>query len=231
MVSLEARSGASLVAPTSGTFTLRSPAGVVIVTGAVTIVASVATFTVAAGDLPSTLAYGSGYVEEWDLLIGGVTHYPRRDAYLARRALHCPVTQEDLLGSNPELLRQLGSAASSFDGWRDEVWADALNKLRGGGLWPEQIVEVSSLAPYIRYQTLYRVFLNLSVSAPDRYTAVMAEHKAMAAEAWREIKFTTDADQDGTPDDPSVLRGPQQGVILRGSAPRGYSSRLGRVLG
>ena len=34
VVSLEARSGASLVAPTSGTFTLRSPAGVVIVTGA-----------------------------------------------------------------------------------------------------------------------------------------------------------------------------------------------------
>jgi len=227
---LEARLAGELVAPASATFVLRSPTGASVSSGSATITASVATFEVPAASLPATLAYGPGYVEEWDVTLStGRVYKPRRDAYLARRALHCPVTQTDLLGSNPELQRALGSAADSFDGWIDEVWADTLIKLRGSGTWPEQIVEISSLAPYVRFAALTAVYRNLSISN-ERYARAHDEHKRLAADAWRDVRFSVDHDEDGTPDNAALLRG-AEGVIVRSSAPPMRHRRLGRVLG
>ena len=226
---LEARIAGALVTPSAATFVLRSPSGASVSSGAATITGGVPTFETVSGSLPSTLSYGPGYVEEWDVTISGVVYRPRRDAYLARRALHCPVTQTDLLGSNPELERALGSAAASFDGWIDEVWADTLIKLRGSGTWPEKIVEISSLAPYVRFAALAAVFRNLTISN-ERYARAHEEHKRLAAEAWRDVRFSVDHDEDGTPDNAALLRGPL-GNIVRSSAPAGRYRRLGRVLG
>ena len=226
---LEARLGGSVVTPSAATFVLRSPSGASVASGTATITGGVATFEVSAGSLPTTLAYGPGYVEEWDVTLSGQVYRPRRDAYLSRRALHCPVTQTDLLGSNPELQRALGSAVESFDGWIDEVWADTLIKLRGSGTWPEQIVEISSLAPYVRYASLAAVFRNLSISN-ERYSRAHDEHKRLAAEAWRDVRYSVDHDEDGIPDNAALLRGPEGGIV-RSSAPAGRYRRLGRVLG
>ena len=229
---MEARSGDSLLAPTEGTFRLRSPTGAVVVEGAVTIASSVAEYAISAGSLPATLTYGPGYIEEWDLKIGGVWHYPRRDAYVARRALHCPVTQADLLADNPELPRHLGSLISSFDGWRDAVWAETLSKLAGLGRWPEAVLEVSSLAPYVRHAVLARIFLNLNTNTPGRFEAAMVEHRNLAAEAWRGVRFHADFDQDGVADSPD-MKPAQSAVVLRSSArpTMGVRSRPSRVLG
>lgn len=227
---LEARLNGEIVTPSAAvTCVLRSPTGASVSSGTATTTGGVPAFETSAGSLPATLAYGPGYVEEWNVEINGTTYRPRRDAYLARRALHCPVTQTDLLGSNPELERALGSAVASFDGWIDEVWADTLIKLRGTGTWPEQIVEVSSLAPYVRFASLAAVFRNLTISN-ERYARAHEEHKRLAADAWRDVRFSVDHDENGTPDNATLLRG-TMGSVVRSSAPAGRYRRLGRVLG
>lgn len=229
---LEARAGNAIVALDSGSLTLRGPTGAVIGTYTATIDASGrAAATVPAEDLPATLGLGPGYVEDWDAERDGVTYRPRRDAYLARRALLCPVTSEDVYQDNPQLRTALSSLAVSVDGWRDQVWCDTLARLRAGGQWPDAIVEVSSLARYVRAETLYAVYLNLSVGQQGRYELQVTEWKQIAAARWREVRFSEDRDEDGVVDDAGSLRPPGPMSIARGAAPPYRRGRLGRVLG
>lgn len=227
---LEARSGFNLVVLESATMRLRSPQGTTLGTYTATIGADgAASVTVPAADLPSTLAFGPGYVEEWDPAYDGTTYHARRDAYLARRALYCPVTSSDIIGDNPQLRTAISSAATSLDGWRDEVWADTLSRLRSAGTWPDRIVEVSSLSRYVRLACLHSVYLNLSVSQPGRYDLQVRTYSEQAERAFRDIRYGEDLDANGIVDD-QTLRPVVPTSIHRGGARR-MCSRLGRVLG
>lgn len=228
---LEARLGGSLVAPSAGTYTLTAPDGTTVVTGAVSIVGSTAQYQIQAGDVPASLGYGDGYSESWDLTIAGVITTGRREAYIARRALHCPVTQADLEALHPRLATTMGSAAASLQGHIDEAWADTLLRLVASGRWPEAVVEPTSLREYVRETALYYVFRSLigGAGAGDvRYSALADEHKAAAVAAWTAIRYRQDFDQDGLADD-ETRRGPGGGVVARGgSTPWIYGAGLRR---
>jgi len=203
-VEMEARLGASLVTPASGTFALKSPTGATVSTSSVTITGSIATATVPSGDLPTTLAYGDGYTEEWDLVIAGVTTTARREAYVARRALHCPVTQADLESRHPRLATLMGTAAADLQSFIDEAWSACLQKLKTAGRWPESVVEPTSLRGYVQAYALYLVFRSMLTSSnpnADRYSTLADSYRIEAATLWPEVRFRSDTDQDGTADD------------------------------
>jgi hypothetical protein len=231
LTKLEARLGGALVAPSSGVYTLTAPDGSTVVTGNVTISGSIAQYQVTANDLPDSLGFGDGYTESWDLTVAGVVQTGRREAYLARRALHCPVTQADLEALHPRLSTTMGNAAASLQGHLDEAWADTLLRLVAGGRWPEAIIEPTSLREYVRETALYYVFRSLIGGAgtgSDRYTALSDEHKSAALAAWGGIRYRQDFDQDGLADD-ETRRGPGGGVVSRsGATPWVYGAGLRR---
>jgi hypothetical protein len=221
---LEARIGGSLVAPSSGTFTLYDPGGSVVYTGSVTISSSVATITVPALSLPDTLSFGDSYREEWVLVESGRTVTGRREAYVARKALHCPVTQADLEAVHPRLATTMGNAASSLQGFIDEAWADTLVAMVSTGQWPEAIVEPTQLRVFVRELSLYYVFRSLLTGSgvgADRYQALSDEHKGRADTAWAGVRYRQDFDQDGVADD-EERKSPGGGIVSRSGAPNWY---------
>lgn len=200
-VSMECRLGGSLVTPASGTMTLRSPTGSTAWTGSVTITGGIATAAVSA--LASTVAYGDGYREEWSLVIGSTTTVGAREAYVARRALHCPVTQADLESRHPRLATLMGTAATDLQGFVDEAWSATLQKLTSAGRWPESIVEPTSLRGYVQAHALYLIFRSMLTSTQpntDRYASLAEGYRIEAATLWADVRFRSDADQDGVAD-------------------------------
>lgn len=196
---MEARLAGALVAPTSGTYTLLSPTGATVSTGAVSVSGSVATYTVPSGDLPSTLAFGGGYVEEWDLDISGRTYTARRPAYLARRALWCPITQADLEGLYPYLATTQSEDAANLQSYIDEAWADGLQRLLTDGMWPETIVDVDALREPVRELALGYTFRALSLGSREgRWADLKREHLDSADRAWARFTTRTDNAQTGT---------------------------------
>jgi hypothetical protein len=220
VVEMEARLGASLVAPSSGAFTLKSPTGATVSTSSVTITGSIATATVPAGDLPATLAYGDGYTEEWDLVIASVTTTARREAYIARRALHCPVTQADLESLHPRLSVLMGQAVADLQGLIDEAWSATLQRLVASGRWPESIIEPASLRGYVQHLALHLVFRAMQTAAQgpagDRYTALAEQYRLSSETAWGTVRTRVDTDQDGTAD--TLDRKGATQVVRRSSA-------------
>ena len=231
---IEARLGASLVAPSSGSFQLLSPTGAVVASPAVTITGSIATATVAAVDLPDTLSFGPGYIEEWTLTIGGVVQIARKDAWLARRALFCPVTQADLEQLHPALGASVRSGTGSLQAQIDSVWTDTLGKLYATGQWPARILEPSTLSAYVRNRALAAVFRSFMVGSatPGNNNNELATYYDNEADrAWGSIQYLADDDQDGKADS-DERQGPG-GPIARSSPPDWYGRRLtyrGRVL-
>jgi hypothetical protein len=224
---IEARLGASLVAPSAATFKLLSPTGSTVSTASVTITGSVATATVSAGDLPDTLAFGPGYVEEWTLTIAGVAQIARKDAWLARRALHCPVTQADLEQLHPALGASVRSGSNSVQSQIDSVWADTLGSLYAAGQWPARILEPSTLTRYVRNRALAAVFRSFMVgnAQPGSNNGELAAYyDGEADRAWGAIQYLADDDQDGVAD--SDERGGPGGPIARSLPPDWTGRRL-----
>lgn len=227
---LEARIGGSLVTPSSGTFTLYDEGGTVVYTAAVSISSSVATVTVPGASLPSSLAFGDGYHEEWALVVSGSTVTGRREAYMSRKALHCPITQADLEAVHPRLATTMGNAASSLQGFIDEAWADTLVQLVAVGQWPEAVVEPTQLRVFVRELSLYYVFRSLltgSGASGDRYQGLSDEHRGRAEAAWGSVRFRQDFDQDGVADS-EARKSAGGGVVSRNAAPLWYYGGNGK---
>ena len=187
------------------------------------------TYRAAVDALAATVAYGDGYREEWSLVIDGVTTVGAREAYVARRALHCPVTQADLESRHPRLATLMGTAASDLQSFVDEAWSACLQKLTSAGRWPESIVEPTSLRGYVQAHALYLIFRSMLTSTQagvDRYAALAEGYRIEAASLWADVRFRADTDQDGTADN-ADRRGAAQ-VVRRAVA--GWPNRARRVL-
>jgi len=220
VTTMEVRLAGSLVTPTSPGYTLISPTGATVYTATPTISASVMSVSIPADSLPSTLGYGPGYMEEWACTFGGASQILRRDAWLARRALHCPVTQADLEQLHPAIAERLRSGSNSIQPQIDSVWADTLLKLHASGQWPARIVEPSSLIPYVRDASLAAVFRTLiqANSAPDSANERNALHyESRAASGWASVAYLVDDDQDGVAD--SDVKQSPGGVYARSVPP------------
>lgn len=232
---LEVRAGGGLVAPSAAVFRLYSATGALVTSGNATIEDdSSLSYTVTADLLPSSLAYGVGWREEWACTFDGVVETATREASLARVALRCPVTQADLEALHPQLARTHGTTTPTLDGYRDEAWAETVRRLSSTGQWPERIVEPTSLVSYVRDLTLHYIFRAFSASATgvERYASLSEQYRLSASSAWSQVRFRQDSDQDGTADKSGdELRSPGAGSATRSHAPLVTGRRrLSRVL-
>lgn len=196
------RSGA-LVAPTSGTVSLYDAANQTIVNAAtVTITSSVATYSLNASLVPTTLNYGDGWRLEWALLMAdGVVHTFRRDAALVRRRLYPVVTDADLIRLHSDLgsSRIRPSGLSSLQDYLDEAWAQIDSWIHQQGKRPWLVMDPSAFRSLHLYWTLSILFRDFSTGQGEggRWEALadLYEQKTQAEKA--SINFLYDESNTG----------------------------------
>jgi len=206
LVSLEAERDGALVAPSSGTYELIRPDGTTVVgPSAVVITGGIATFSVTAAVLPSTLGYGEGYQERWALVMPDTTtRTVRREAAVARFVVYPPLRQSDIVTNEyPDLVEQLGVYGASVQPWLDGAWGFIMRKMFKAGAWPELIVSQSDFYEPLRHETLYRIFKFLSrrTAGESRWHELMELHKSEFKTEWSTMTSIWDRDQSGFADD------------------------------
>lgn len=188
------RSGA-LVAPTSGTVSIyRQDQSVVVNAATVTIVASVATFTVTAVSIGS-LILEDGWLLEWALLMpDGVVHTFRRDGALVRRRLYPVISDIDLLRRHRDLSALREAGVTSYQDYLDESWCMIENRLIGGGKRPYLVMSASAFRECHVCLTLHLVWQDYATSAGDtsRYQQLADSYGQAYENAWASLSFIYD---------------------------------------
>lgn len=188
------RSGA-LVAPVSGTVSIyRQDQSVVVNAAAVTIVASVATFTVTSVSIGS-LVLEDGWLLEWALLmLDGVVHTFRRDGALVRRRLYPVISDIDLLRRHRDLSTLREAGVTSYQDYLDESWCMIENRLIGGGKRPYLVMSASAFRECHVCLTLHLVWQDYATSAGDtsRYQQLADSYGQAYENAWASLSFIYD---------------------------------------
>ena len=206
VVSAEIYRGAELAVPSSGTYSLLTQAGVAIVDAqVVTVTDGIATYSIAAVTLPSTLELSTLYTESWALVMPDGTRTFRRECAIARHELHPAAAMVDLTkGEYPELVDWLGDVNSNLQDHRDEAWAQILEKLWADGRFPQLMLSASALRQPLRHLTFYlafkRLFAHVSGAGLNRFKTLMDRHYDEWNAAWSGITSRIDHDMDGLPD-------------------------------
>ena len=223
------RSGA-LVAPTQSgsTYALVDPGGVELVSGAVTVASSVATYAIAALDLPSSIAYGEGYSERWTLVLDGIARRYRRSVTMARFELAPPLGEAELIaGEYPDLSAQFANWSGSFQALLDAEWQAVLRALWRDGTPADVLVEPSEVFEWYRHAALARVFKSLLGTQDNpRWDRLYQIHADEARSARSGLRVTVDRDRSGVVDD-LAGRALVQPVQVN-AAPTSRLSRTGR---
>lgn len=202
------RSGA-LVAPTQAgsTFSLYKPDGTALVSAAaVTVTGSVATYTVPAATLLSTVQpLGDQWREEWSLVMPGETsaRIYRRAAALVRRAPFPTVTDADLIALYPDLVTQLGAIGTNFQAQIDAAWGRILRVMLRRGMASYLIVDMDAIHDWLENETLaaiYRSFYRGSNSS-EKWKTLWDDHRALATAAMTTAAPQIDSNHDGKADD------------------------------
>ena len=210
VVEMPAYSGGSLVAPSAGTYTLYRPDETVCTTGAITVAASIATYT-----LPDTSSedLGSGWRSVWSLTMpDGRIYGPRNPAYLVRSRLYPVLTDLDLTqGLYSNLDRYLPAGETSWEDHRTTAWEQIQRRLLQDQRRPWLVIEPSALLDVQREPTLPLTVRDLGAAlrskSNDRDWLGLAETHARAYNArWRELSFEYDSDDDGIDDERQVAR-------------------------
>lgn len=217
------RDGA-LSAPTASgsTYTLLSPSGSTVVSGAVTVSSSVATYSLSAGDLPSTLQLGEGYQEVWVLVLAdGTTRTFDREAAVILRPLYPVVTDLDLTAMYPDLATWRGSDVTSMQGFIDEAWRQILSRLIAQGVLPYLVKSAHAFRTAHQHLAL-AIWAGYAAKgrAGANFLELATMHRAAYEEAWKAINFAVDTDHDGRVDDPHKRIAAQPVTFLSGGRPR-----------
>lgn len=195
------RAGAA-AAPSSGTITIYRPDQTVLVgPAAVSIVSSVAQYTLS-GATTTSEALGEGWLVEWALVMPDtVTHTFRQPAALCRRQLMPVVGQDDMVQRHSDLPALLGTAAS-YQPYIDEAWWTITNRLEAQGRRPYLIIQPSALRDCHLMLALHLVFLDYSTSAGDggRWQALAAHYATQYEAAWGQLRFSYDEDDSNNVD-------------------------------
>ena len=197
------RDGA-LVAPSSGTFTLIQPSGAdVIAATAIAVVGDVAQFSILAAQVPTTLALSEGYIEHWDLVIGGITYNFQRPAVIARRALYPVISDIDLIAQYSDLASVRPSSMTSYQSYIDEAWYQIISKLRAKGNLEYLILDPQSLRLIHIDWTMYLVFKDFDSTGlgEGRYMELAREHKGAFHSGFSSLNFRYDLSNTGTATD------------------------------
>jgi len=196
------RSGA-LVAPGSGVATVYDRAGSVASTGAVTVVGSVAQYTV-----PSLAAYAydDGWRVEWALSMpDGVTHTFPASAALVRTAPRPEVTDVSLFRRVSSLDPNGAAPITSLETYQDyidESWVEIQRRLFQAGRRPWLIVDATALREPHLLLTLALIFEDLATRLNPAYSEQADRYRAHFSDAWARVSFEYDTDGDGIADGP-----------------------------
>lgn len=221
------RDGA-LVVPSSGTFRLADENdNDVIASSVITVSASIATYAISAGQLPSTLAYSDSYTQYWDLVLpDGETYSFKRPCALAKSALYPVVSDIDLIGEYSSLNKLLGSGLTSFQAKIDEAWVRLVQRVRDMGSLEYLIMTPHSLRSCHMNLTLYLIFkdaASVGMGQDSTYFEHAREHRALYDQDFKTLTFKYDSDQDGGVDAKKRAGYP---IIMTSRPPRnGYTSR------
>lgn len=190
-----------LVKPTSGTYTLYEGTTSVL-TGAVTIPVSTATYAIGAGDL-SAYNYDVDYREEWELVIAGETHIFRRDVFLVKRDLYPVITDADLIRVHSNLTLLRPSTLDSYEDYRDEAWDQIIGRLISLGNLPQLVTNAWAFRGPHLYLTLHLIASDFSTEeAGQGKWAKAADHYFQKYNAaWDAMQLEYDFDEDGAADE------------------------------
>lgn len=206
-VCMEARRGGELLVPSAARFSLFDPTGAAVIDNVVaTVIDKIATYDIAAAQLPTTLVLSTLYQERWSLTIDSRLYTPRHEAAVAMFEIYPPVAEVDLiLGEYPNLLEDLSDHDETVQPFLDEAFRQLLEALWVVGRWPAQIMSASALRPTLRQHTFYLIFKELFrlTSGSNRWQVLMDQHRADWKAAWGALKTTMDHDHDGFVDGPN----------------------------
>lgn len=221
-VSMEVHRNGALVAPTASgsTFSLIGPDGTAIVdAAAITVTGSIATYSIPALTLPSTLTLGEGYQERWTLVLTDRTETVDREASLCVRPLYPVIAEADLTRRYTNLGRLLPNGATTWQPKIDAAWAEIIRRLWADGLLPYGIKSQDQLFSPLFHLAMSYIYEDISMAQPT--VAVWADkardHLEKYEGSWVPATWRTDDNLDGTVDDPSKRRGSSPVVQFNGS--------------
>jgi hypothetical protein len=215
----------ALVSPTSAYFRLTDPNGdEVIARTAVSIVANVATYSISPSEVPSSLALGDGYMQEWELTISGSVYTFKKPTAIARSALYPVISDLDLEAEYSDLASiRPSSLGSSYQTYIDEAWVQLIQRIRDLGNIEYLIMSPQSLRACHKNLTFYLIFKDMDSSGlgEGRYLDLAREHRKQFEFDFKRLNFQYDLNQDGKVDDKNRRRA-NLGVIYTSAPPIWY---------
>jgi hypothetical protein len=215
----------ALVSPTSAFLRLADPEGNdVIARTAVSIVANVATYTIAPSELPATLRLSDGYMQFWELTIDSVVHTFKKPCAIALSALYPVISDLDLEAEYSDLANiRPSSLGSTYQTYIDEAWVQLIQRVRDQGNIEYLIMSPQSLRACHKGLTFYLIFKDMDSSGlgEGRYLDLAREHRKQFEFDFKRLKFTYDLNQDGRADDETKRRS-AVGVIYTAAPPIWY---------
>lgn len=219
-------------APTisAATFALYRPDGVEVTGCTLSLAGNVATVSVPAASLPTTLTLGEGYQEVWTFTISGTAYTYQRPAALARYQLVPAIHVSDVSGSTgrqPSLARNLG-AGVTVQSFMDQAWAQIVRRIISAGHLPYLVRTPDAIGEAHICLTLALAYEGMAAGSDNAVYQKLAEsYRKQYSDAWGSITWQTDYDHDGKIDDPSQRQSAGGRVmhtfgIIGGYAPRGF---------
>ncbi len=195
-------SAGALSAPSSGTITIYDASNTALVSAAaVTITASVATYSLAAATVANS-DFGPGWRIEWSLVMADTfTHVVQQAASLVRVRLLPVVTDTDLLARHTDLASYRPSSLASWQGYIEEAWADLVWRLEGMGRRPFLVMSPEALRPIHLYRSLALICRDLSGAGDpeNRWNVLAAHYEAEETAAWARTSLVYDETNAGQP--------------------------------
>jgi hypothetical protein len=185
--------GSSPVVANSGVFKLFDVTKTVVVTGAVTFVDGVATFTVAAASLPATAPLSAFWQEEWQLTFGAHVETFRRDAFLCLRLLHNVVTETMLVRRVSDLAAIRPPTITSYEPYIQEAWGICQRTLLQDGRRPYLAMNDYAFADWVCALTLELAFRDFATySGEGRFSTEADKYRMDADKAFDRLKLEYD---------------------------------------
>lgn len=196
----------ALVAPTQAgsTVSVYDASNTAIVSAApVTVSADVATYTVPASALPSSLQLGMGWRVEWSLVLSGASRSFRNTAGLVRSELVPVLTDRDLFRRESSLDPSGAAPISSlttYQDFRDEAWITLHGLLTGKGSLPHLIMEPSALREPHMLLTLSLIFEDFRTRLNETWTEKAKDYRFRFERAFADLRFEYDLNDSGQSD-------------------------------
>lgn len=203
----------TLATVSAATFTLLDPSGTAITGSTLVLSGNIATVTIPALSLPSTLTLGEGYQEIWTLTVDGVAREYIRPAALARYQLVPALAQSDVTTRQPSLARALG-AGVTVQSYMDQAWEEIIRAMLAAGHLPYLIRTPDAVRTCHLHLTLALALEACAGGSSNAaYLELSKNYREQYEQAWKAVSWQTDYDNDGRVDDPGQRQTSRGGLL------------------